>query len=299
MWGGTDENDPVRTVHRALDQGVRSIDTAPVYGTGEGEKVVGRAVREYGVRSKVVIATKAGLQWDDKRKVSRNASRERIMKEVEDSLERLQTDYIDIYQIHWPDHNTPMEETATAMRELWEEGTIRAIGVSNFSVDQMEAFMEHAPLHTCQPPYNIFEREAEELFPFCRHNDITLMTYGALCRGLLSGKMQPDQTFNRGDLRSVDPKFGDERFTSYLEAVDQLKEFARASHNTSVLNLAVRYILDKGVDSAIWGARRPEQVTFDEVFGWSLSEDELQQIDDIVEGIVEEPVGPEFIAPAK
>src|SRR5471030_1807549 len=192
MWGGSEEKESIDTIRAALDQGITVVDTAPVYGFGRSEEIVGKALAASGARSQAVIATKVGLEWRDG-KVFRNASRARIMSEVEDSLRRLRTDYIDIYQVHWPDPLVPMEETASAMRSLYEQGKIRAIGVSNFSVAQMESFRQVAPLHVLQSPYNLFERAIEaDILPYCRANQIVTLGYGALCRGLLSGRMHAD-----------------------------------------------------------------------------------------------------------
>ena len=299
QWGGTDERESVDTILKAIRQGVTTIDTAPIYGFGKSEELVGKAIQEYGKREDLQIATKLGLQWDENENVRRNSSRERIMKEVDDSLRRLQTDYIDIYQIHWPDLDTDFRESAEAMRELLEDGKIRAIGVSNFSVEQMEAFRQEAPLHTSQPPYNLFERGIEkDVLPYCINENISLLTYSALCRGLLTGKMHSDYTFQKGDLRrNADPKFQGETFENHLRAVDKLEEYARDQFDEGVMHLAVRWILDKGVDSAIWGARRPGQVTFDRIDGWSLTDSQIDQIEAIVEETVEEPVSPAFMAP--
>src|SRR5271166_5330111 len=165
MWGGTDQRESVATIHAALDQGINLIDTAPVYGFGASEEIVGAALER--VRTQAVIATKTGLEWRDG-KVYRNATRARIMQEIDDSLRRLRTDYIDIYQVHWPDPLVPVEETAEAMQTLFRQGKIKAIGVSNFSVAQIERFRRVAKLHIVQPPYNLFEREIEaELMPYC------------------------------------------------------------------------------------------------------------------------------------
>src|ERR1700687_5514504 len=171
MWGGTDQRESVATIRAALHQGINLIDTAPAYGFGVSEEIVGAALE--GVRTQAVIATKTGLEWRDG-KVYRNATRARIMQEVDDSLRRLRTDYIDIYQVHWPDPLVPMEETAETMRSLYEQGKIRAVGVSNFSVAQMERFRRVAPLHVLQSPYNLFEREIDaEILPYARANGIT------------------------------------------------------------------------------------------------------------------------------
>src|ERR1700732_51914 len=189
MWGGTDEAQSVSTIRAAFDHGINLIDTAPVYGFGRSEEIVGKALAEANLRSRVVVATKAGLEWDGGR-IFRNASRARILREIEDSLRRLRTDYIDVYQIHWPDPLVAIEETADAMHTLLRQGKIRAIGVSNFSVGQIERFRRVAPLHVLQPPYNLFERGIEaDLLPYCRRNKIGALGYGALCRGLLSGRM--------------------------------------------------------------------------------------------------------------
>jgi len=296
MWGGTDQRESVATIHAALHQGINLIDTAPVYGFGVSEEIVGAAL--VGVRTQAVIATKTGLEWRDG-KVYRNATRARIMQEVDDSLRRLRTDYIDIYQVHWPDPLVPVEETAEAMSSLYEQGKIRAIGVSNFSVAQMERFRRVAPLHVLQPPYNLFERSIEaDILPYCRANGIVMLGYGALCRGLLSGRMRPDTTFDGDDLRRIDPKFQAPRFAQYLEAVKQLDELARRRFHRRVIHLAVRWMLDQGIGVALWGGRHPDQVEAAlGVGGWSLDAAHRAVIELIVNTTVRDPVGPEFMAP--
>jgi aryl-alcohol dehydrogenase-like predicted oxidoreductase len=185
MWGGTDEVESIATIRGALDHGINVVDTAPVYGFGRSEEIVGKAIAEGRLRSRVVIATKAGLEWRDGQ-VSRNASRQRIFHEIDDSLRRLRTDHVDVYQVHWPDPRVPIEETAEAMDALFREGKIRAIGVSNFSVEQVERFRRVAPIHVLQPPYNLFERGIEaDLLPYCAENRIATFGYGALCRHCL------------------------------------------------------------------------------------------------------------------
>lgn len=298
MWGGTEDDESVRTIQAAVDSGVTLIDTAPVYGFGRSEEVVGRALAESGTRSRVIIATKVGLEWADG-KVFRNASRDRIVREVADSLRRLRTDHIDIYQVHWPDPLIPVEETAETMQRLLDQGIIRAIGVSNFSVEQIERFRRFAELHCVQPPYNLFEREIEtELLPYCRNAGLSTLTYGALCRGLLSGKLLENATFNTGDLRLSDPKFRAPRYAQYLSAVRRLDRFARANYGKRVIHLAVRWLLDQGVTSALWGARHPRQLQpIADVFGWSLDAAAKAQIDRILREEIVDPVGPEFMAP--
>jgi aryl-alcohol dehydrogenase-like predicted oxidoreductase len=296
MWGGTDQRQSIATIRAALHQGINLIDTAPVYGFGVSEEIVGEALE--GVRTQAVIATKTGLEWRDG-KVYRNATRERITQEVDDSLRRLRTDYIDIYQVHWPDPKVPLEETAEAMRSLYEAGKIRAIGVSNFSVAEMERFRQVAPLHVLQPPYNLFERAIEtDILPYAREHRIVTLGYGALCRGLLSGSMRPDSRFDGDDLRRVDPKFQPPRFAQYLEAVRQLDEFAQRRFGRHVIELAVRWMLDQGISVALWGGRRPDQLEAARgVAGWSLQSSDREQIERLVSRAVPDPVGPEFMAP--
>jgi aryl-alcohol dehydrogenase-like predicted oxidoreductase len=298
MWGGTDEAESVSTIRAALDHGINIIDTAPVYGFGRSEEIVGKAIAEGHLRSRVLIATKVGLEWEGER-VFRNASRARILQEIDDSLRRLQTDYIDIYQVHWPDPLVPIEETAEAMYTLFKQGKIRAIGVSNFSVGQMEQFRRVAPLHVLQPPYNLFERGIEtDLLPYCRENKIATLGYGALCRGLLSGRMRPDTVFEGDDLRRTDPKFIEPRFAQYLAAVRRLDRLARQRFGKRVIHLAVRWMLDQGITTALWGARHPDQLqAVDEVTGWSIDPADKAEIDQILDLTITDPVGPEFMAP--
>jgi aryl-alcohol dehydrogenase-like predicted oxidoreductase len=296
MWGGTDERQSVATIRAALEQGINLIDTAPAYGFGVSEEIVGKALT--GVRSRAVIATKVGLEWRGGA-VFRNASRERIMAEIHDSLRRLRTDYIDIYQVHWPDPLVPIEETASAMHDLYVQGKIRAIGVSNFSVEQMQAFRAVAPLHVLQSPYNLFERGIEaELLPYCLSNGIAMLGYGALCRGLLSGRMKSDSTFGGDDLRRVDPKFQSPRYAQYLSAVGQLDQLAQRLYGRRVIQLAVRWMLDQGISVALWGGRRPDQLRPAlELTGWSVAATARARIDKIINSTITDPIGPEFMAP--
>jgi len=300
MWGGSEDKESIRTIHAALDHGINLIDTAPIYGYGRSEEIVGEALRQGGRRDSVILATKVGLDWTSG-KVERNSTRQRILHEFEDSLRRLQTDYIDIYQVHWPDPLVPIEETAATLRELYGQGRIRAIGVSNYSPAEMARFSAVAPLHTIQPPYNLFEREIEdEILPFAVGRRITTLTYGALCRGLLSGAMRLDRQFANGDMRkTTDPKFQPPHFAEYLNAASKLDAFARENYGKRVIHLAVRWLLDQpGVGVALWGARHPEQLAaIREVIGWSLGKSDFAAIDAILRENIRNPVGPEFMAP--
>ncbi|NWD72741.1 aldo/keto reductase [Pseudomonas gingeri] len=296
MWGGADDEVSIQTLRHALERGINLIDTAPVYGKGHSEILIGKALK--GVRDQAVIATKAGLQWDDG-SVRRNATAARIRREVEDSLQRLQTDYIDLYQIHWPDPLVEQQETALELEKLRQEGKILAVGVSNYSPTQMDEFREYTVLATVQPPYNLFERAIDsDILPYAKSHSLVVLAYGSLCRGLLTGSMSAATAFGSDDIRGVDPKFRAPRFEQYLAAVAALDLYARERHGKSVLALALRWVLDQGPTVALWGARKPEQLKgIEEAFGWSLSADDLQQIDQILLNTIKDPVGPEFMAP--
>lgn len=297
-WGGSDEREAVRTIHAALDHGITLIDTAPVYGFGRSEEIVGRALAEGARRKKVLIATKAGLGWSEGEPF-RDSRPERIRQEIDQSLHRLKTDYIDLYQIHWPDPLVPIEETAGVMMDLFLKGKIRAIGVSNYDPNQMAAFRRVAPIHTIQPPYNLFERDIETgILPYAQQHGMAVLAYGALCRGLLTGRITETTEFGGDDLRKVDPKFQGPRLNDYLAAIGRLGRFAYLRYRKNVLALAVRWILDQGNTIALWGARRPEQLyPVDEVMGWSLDAKAMDRIDRIIANHVANPVGPEFMAP--
>jgi aryl-alcohol dehydrogenase-like predicted oxidoreductase len=295
MWGGSDDAQSAATIRRAVESGINLIDTAPVYGFGHSEEVVGRALE--GLRDRAVIATKVGLAWRDGVPY-RDASAARIRVEVEDSLRRLRTDRIDLYQVHWPDPRVPQEETAYELERLRLEGKILAIGVSNYMPAQMDTFRGVARLAAVQPPYNLFERAIErDVLPYARATELRVLAYGSLCRGLLSGRMRTDTRFAGDDLRKTDPKFQPPRYAQYLAAVDALARFA-TERGKSVLALAVRWVLQQGPTIALWGARRPDHLdAIADVFDWTLGADDLARIDSLISEHVRDPIGPEFMAP--
>ena len=296
MWGGADDSASIATLRGAVERGINLIDTAPVYGFGHSEEMVGQA--RAGLRDRAVLATQGGLEWAGEG-VRRNSSPARIRREVEDSLRRLRTDRIDLYQIHWPDPLVPIEDTARTLEALQREGKILAVGVSNYSPEQMDAFRAVLPLASVQPPYNLFERAIErDVLPYAREHGLAVLAYGALCRGLLSGRMTVDTTFGADDLRASDPKFRRPRFDQYVRATKELEAMARIRYDKPVLALAIRWVLDSGPTIALWGARRPEQLDgVDEACGWRLSDADMADIDDLLEKNILDPVGPEFMAP--
>jgi aryl-alcohol dehydrogenase-like predicted oxidoreductase len=304
-WGAIPEDVAIATCLGAVERGINLIDTAPIYGHGRSEEIIGKAMRAHGRREAFYIATKAGLDWSE-RGVFSNSTPTRLRQELEGSLRRLGTEYIDLYQVHWPDTRTPIAETAALLAEFQREGKVRALGVSNFSVVQMEEFRSVAPLASNQPPYNLFDRGIDEeglevpsIREWCKEHDVAILTWSTLCRSLLAGRVTRGMKFAEGDIRRVDPKFQESRFSQYRSAVERLAIFARERYGKSVLELAVRWVLDRpGVSVALWGARRPEQLdAVAGVLGWKLDAASMAEIDSIVNESVTDPVGPEYLTP--
>jgi len=231
--------------------------------------------------------------------IRRNLTKASILKECDDSLRRLQTEVIDLYQCHWPDPATPMEETMEALEILREQGKIRWYGVSNFDADLLNEAVNVGEPVSLQPKYSLLSREIEQdVLPWAREHGVKTVTYGALCRGLLTGKMTEHQTFEGDDLRKADPKFQSKRFGEYLHAVEAFEELAHDRFDTDVLTFSVRWLLDHGSDIALWGARRPEQIeAVDRLWGWQFDPATHVSVDQILERHVNHPVGPEFMAP--
>jgi aryl-alcohol dehydrogenase-like predicted oxidoreductase len=298
-WGAVTDEAAVATCLGAIERGINLIDTAPIYGRGRSEEIVGKAMRAHGKREAFYIATKAGLEWNE-HGVFANSTSARLRQEIEGSLRRLGTDFIDLYQVHWPDTRTPLAETAALMAEFQREGKARALGVSNFSVAQMQEFRAVAPLASDQPPYNIFDRGIDEaILPWCAANGIAVLCYSPLCRSLLGGRVHRGMNFDPKDIRSVDPKFQEPRFSQYITAVERLAVLAKEKYGKSVLELAARWVLDRpGVSVALWGAKRPDQLdAVAGVLGRKLDAGAMAEIDRIVKESVTDPVGPEYLTP--
>lgn len=274
MWGGSHRKDSIRAIHASLDKGISSIDTAPIYGFGHSEEVVGEAIR--GKRDRFEILTKAGMRWEGtrgeyffttsdnsgiQRDIYKYSGRESLIAECEESLKRLGTDYIDLYQIHWPDHTTPIEEAMEAFRTLKEQGKIRAAGVSNYSVEQMERAKSVVDLSSNQVPYSMVRREIEEdVVPWCLENNCGILAYSPLQRGLLTGKITPDYPFAPGDNRPETAHFKINNLIETNRFLEKIKPLAREKGCT-LSQLVIAWTLRQpGITVALVGARTEDQV---------------------------------------
>jgi aryl-alcohol dehydrogenase-like predicted oxidoreductase len=286
-WGSFDEGEAKATIHAALNNGITLFDTAQGYGFGIAERLLAGALWDQVKREEVIVATKGGLRKDGD-DLLRDLSARWLRQGVESSLRNLQTDYIDLYQLHWPDPKTPLEETAGALEEMVGEGKIRHVGVSNFSPAQMDTLASRGRVETDQPPYHMFRREIEgDVLPYCGDHDIGVLAYGPLAHGLLSGRMTPETTFPPDDWRSKSSDFTGERFRANLAVVDGLRRYADG-RGISLPQLAVAWAISHpAVQAAIVGARRPSQLEATlpaaEV---SLTDSDREEIDGILAAAV-------------
>jgi aryl-alcohol dehydrogenase-like predicted oxidoreductase len=286
-WGPTDETAAVTAIRRAVDQGITLFDTAQAYGFGASERLLARAL-ERRSREGLVIATKGGVRPVDGG-VTRDSSPAWIREGVVASLRALDTEVIDLYQIHWPDPATALEETAATLAALVAEGKINHVGVSNFDVNEMKKFNAVLPVETLQPPYSLFQREIEAgILPYTEVNEIGVLVYGPLAHGLLSGRLSHSTTFAADDWRDASPVFHGATFRRNLETVAALEAFAQQEYGTSVSRLAVAWTLARpGIDVAIVGIRDPRHV--DDVVravDLQLDGEALARIDEITSGAV-------------
>jgi aryl-alcohol dehydrogenase-like predicted oxidoreductase len=282
-WGPQDDDEAVGAIRRAVELGVNWVDTAAVYGLGHSEELVAQALKSVPESERPYVFTKCSLVWDGGGDISNVLEKNSVKRECEESLRRLQTDVIDLYQIHWPRPDEYIEEGWEAMAELKDEGKVRHIGVSNFDVSQMERIGEIAPVETLQPPYNMLNRGVEEeILPYCGENDIGVIVYSPMRSGLLTGKMTPERVANlpSDDWRRNAQDFQEPRLSRNLELVELLEEIG-ADHGLSPGEVAIAWTLrHPAVTAAIVGGRRPDQV--DGIIGAAelrLSEDELDRIE--------------------
>lgn len=268
MWGGTDEAQAIAGVQAAIDHGVSLVDTAPAYGMGKSEELVGKAIQ--GRRDKVVLSTKCGLAWHTQKgnhffdqagkPVHRYLGADSIAYEVEQSLKRLGTDYIDHYVTHWQDPTTPIAETLDALLKLKEQGKIRSIGVSNISDGDLDAYIEAGGIDAIQECYSMLDRGVEaSLLPTCADNNISCLSYSSLALGLLSGKMGPDRTFDGDDQRKDNPRFSTDNRIKIANLFDEIRQIADA-YSLSIAQLVIAWTASRpGITFALCGARNPQQ----------------------------------------
>ena len=283
-WGPQDDADSIRTILTAIDAGINWIDTAPIYGCGHSEYIVGLALRE--MSEKPLIATKCGLLWDDKREKIDCLDYDSIIAECEDSLRRLGIETIDLYQMHWPAPDEQIEEAWEAMVKLVQQGKVRYIGVSNYSVDQLERIGKLHPVASLQPPYSMLRRDIEnDLLDYCGKNNIGVVAYSPMQKGLLTGKFSVEhvKTLAPDDHRLCDPNFSGEKFDKNLAIVDKLKSIADRRGKT-VAQLAIAWVLRKEeVTAAIVGARKQKQIEETAQAGdWILCNDDVAEIEKIL-----------------
>jgi aryl-alcohol dehydrogenase-like predicted oxidoreductase len=300
MWGGADKKDALKAIHKSLDLGITSIDTAPAYGFGLSEEIVGEAVR--GVRKDVQILTKYGLRWDKKigkfyfnttdnngKPVSmyRYAGKESVINECEQSLKRLRTDYIDLLQIHWSDPTTPIQETMEAMDILIKSGKIRAAGVCNYNLEEMKTASGFTSLASNQVPYSMLKRDIEkDIVPWCIENYVSILAYSPLQRGLLTGKIKTGHKFNEGDSRPATPYYSDSNIKKTNEFLEKLEPIA-ADKNATLSQLVLRWTMQMpGITVVLAGARNPEQIQENAgALNLKLDEDEMKQINSLLNNI--------------
>ncbi len=288
MWGGTDEDLAIKAVQASIDEGTSLIDTAPAYGMGKSEELVGRAIQ--GRRDKVILSTKCGLVWHTQegnhffdqadKPVHRFLGKASIIHEVEESLKRLGTDYIDHYITHWQDPTTPVDETLEALNTLKKQGKIRSIGISNVSSDDLNAYITNGGIDAIQECYSMLDRGVEEeLLPICQSNNISILSYSSLALGLLSGKIGPDRQFQGDDLRKDSPRFSIANRTKISSLFDDIRSIAD-QHNATIAQLVIAWTIQQpGITFALCGARNPQQAIENAKAGsLSLSGDEINTI---------------------
>ena len=293
MWGGAERNDAVKAVRKSVELGITTIDTAPAYGFGLSEEITGEAVK--GMRDKVQLLTKFGLRWNvtsgkffmatkdnqgNDIDLYNYASKDSVIKECENCLKRLDTDYIDLFQIHWPDPTTPVDETMEALNRLIDQGKILAAGVSNYDVPLMEKASGITVVASNQVPYSMLKREIEEdVVPYCIENDIGILAYSPLQRGILTGKFDPGHKFKKGDARAGLPWFKKENIIRINGFLDKIKPIAE-SKGATLSQLVLRWTLQQpGITCVLAGARNPDQVADNAgTLTFSLSDDEMESI---------------------
>jgi len=304
MWGGCEEKDAIEAIHASLDHGVNFIDTAAMYGYGRSEEILGKALKDR--RDQIVLATKCGLRWDltepkgvlhfhgddlgiirnksgGKYKIHKYLHPDSIQYELEQSLKRLDTDYVDLYQTHWQDDSTPIADTMAYLEKLKDQGKIRAIGISNANLNHLQAY---GPIDCDQERYSMLDRRMEEdgCLAHCRENNISVLAYSPLVHGLLTGKITPERKYNPGDLRNNNPRFWPDNINRVNTMLDELKPIA-AAHGATISQLVIAWtFMQPGVTHVLCGARNEKQAIDNARAGEiPLADNEIQQMNEIIQ----------------
>ena len=295
-WDSTDDTKSSKIILSAFELGINFFDVAPVYGWGHSEEVLGKTLKEAGIRDKVIIASKGGLLWNEKHETTNNLSKKSLLKEIDASLMRLQTDYIDIYQMHWPDPSVSLIETADALNEIKKAGKIRYVGLSNFSQKDVEEMMNHTEVHCQQSLYNMLERNTssyhsidlaykteEEVLPMVRKHGQAFLPYSPLFQGLLAGKFTSGKNFSENDIRNANPKLVGKDYEKYFEAANQIKELANL-YDKPMNELALNWLRQKPeVTSIIGGASSVDQLKKNiNCLSWEIDEEMMRKINEII-----------------
>lgn len=294
MWGGAEEQDAIKAIQSAFRAGITTIDTAPVYGFGRSEELVGKAMQGI-ARDRYQILTKFGMNWETEQgeyffdstdnegkpfKMYKWASKEKVMKECEDSLRRLQTDYIDLYQIHWPDNSTPIAETFEAVQRLIEQGKVRAAGVCNYDVDQVAEALRTIQLASNQVPYSMINRDIEmNIVPQALERGMGIIAYSPLQRGLLTGKIKPGHKFSEGDTREGNRFYTDENIRRTNALLEEIHPIA-SEHGATLAQVVINWTVHQpGIACTLVGARNEQQVADNaKALSFALSAEQLEQI---------------------
>ena len=287
-YGKVNDRDSINAVRKALDLGVNFFDTADVYGFGHAEEILGSALGDE--RNKVIIATKFGLKWDKNGKVASDCSAKRVITALEDSLKRLKVDTITIYQIHWPNPETPIQETMEALVKCQKEGKIKHIGCSNFGKDLIENFQSYGLMESLESSYNLLDRSIEKnILSYCQESNMTFFAHSALARGFLTGKYSKGHHFVGSDTRNVSHYFSDNKNNEKQRLLNAMKEIARR-YGKTVSQVAIRWVLDNPlVTSAIVGIKNINQLEGNiGSMDWRLSSDDVHNLSDLSQYFVNE-----------
>lgn len=284
FWSTEGDDESVRAIQKAFDCGINFFDTAPVYGFGRSERLIAKALK--GKRDKVMLATKCGLRWkkESLKSIKKNSSAKSIRFEIEESLKRLKTDFVDLYQVHWPDPDTPIEETMEELLRIKEEGKILYIGLSNFPKNLMEECLKYGEFVSLQSMYNMLERDLEkEEIPFCIENGIGVIPYSPLASGVLTGKYDKKTKFKDWRGKGILGNFSGKTYESHIDKVEKLKSIA-SQYGKKVHHLAINWLLaQEWISTIIVGVKKADQIENNLAsIGWKISENDKKEISDIL-----------------